>query len=761
MNTFKTDPRVPVDITDCPGIQDAQTKPIIIQGYGTYKKNNENVPYILDINTKLGHYATYIELYKKDIEATVEYIIMKLSRKQNDYGLVYAAKSVLTDSYILHNIRFPLGNYFNIIKEGVLKIYDSEKKSTPTTTPMVILTNFISELNDISAQFNGTFSVECNPSSPEKCKNYNLVQLNKTHGTFKNKYNGHPIVADSTGNYFIETYEKNKKELNENGKLVKELMRINRGDKVTEVVKKTRNKFPALTAINSNYTYGQGSNNNVKTLEDLLLDEPGFFKFVENTDKPIKTPVYTLIESGSCQSITIDLQISSNVDNSFNYGLPDGIKISNESPKYITIFNNKKLSNNILSILVPPTIQPPTSVSPLYMYNGNYYDTIEQLKTVVDHNNYTITFDQKQINSMTNQKNYNNTNMLKIVEKYNFIQNLVPTIITSNNLMVLYLKQYFLNVFEKDYNNYQQKVLIEDLKIYREDKYIDYGIDEKRKLKTVNLNELNKSQPKMKGGGPKEFCVSRNAEGVYINSFLADMRTGIARYINDTNGSKGFPSFFTKCLPLQCNPEFKDCLGIDRYTLKKKTDVNINYGALVNKIKELTSNSKEVVFCVFCVLNLSEPPSVVEPPKISYIDITELQQHFQILENYSIQKFIDPSVILTNISSAIQKITRSDQYTKHSKDLGLQDIIKRIDESIARYIKMKDESKISEIIQNIGVVIKKISNHNAATPIGTVLFTDSVAKNFANVNTCNSSNMITYDYGSQPKNHIDDTKVRN
>jgi hypothetical protein len=32
--------------------------------------------------------------------------------------------------------------------------------------------------------------------------------------------------------------------------------------------------------------------------------------------------------------------------------------------------------------------------------------------------------------------------------------------------------------------------------------------------------------------------------------------------------------------------------------------------------------------------------------------------------------------------------------------------------------------------------ITLISNVNAATPIGTVLFTDSVAKNFVEVNTC-------------------------
>ena len=367
---------------------------------------------------------------------------------------------------------------------------------------------------------------------------------------------------------------------------------------------------------------------------------------------------------------------------------------------------------------------------------------------------------------------------------------------------ILGLKDKFLRKFNEKYDVFQLQVLFEQIMFSEPENYgssgfLDKDIQDPKKsdgsliYTSQNLDTLSsrKSTSIMTGGGGRrqeggditrreglrEFfggepvgyvgnsyekystlCSTRVEEGKYINSFLKNMREGIAKYIMKRN-NKSTPSFFSKCLPMQCNPEFKECLGIDNYPMvqgpsqNKKSDDD--YGELVNKVTELLGGpgskaAQNVVFCVFCVFNMSEPPLVVEPPPVHYIDITKLQQHFEILKNSTIETFRDPASMLKLVVTDLSNIIKSQQFGKlNQNDESVKSII-----GAPAYINgiILNEDLLSRYKTNpsptnnlIKTCIDYISNINAATPIGTLLFTDSVAKNFVDVNTCDLKQKIS------------------
>jgi hypothetical protein len=239
---------------------------------------------------------------------------------------------------------------------------------------------------------------------------------------------------------------------------------------------------------------------------------------------------------------------------------------------------------------------------------------------------------------------------------------------------------------------------------------------------------------KSKGGGNKSSCEHRTKEGEYINNTLDDMRRDIAREILQ-NKKSHMPSFYVKCMPIQCNPEFRDCLGIDRYPVINPNAVapTFEYGDIIGTIKNLIDedNFKKMVFCVFCVLNLSLPPLVKEPPSIPFINISDLQYSIELLNNMNIEKVLD-SKIQNTIKDILTKLKNSNVL----KSLNDTYLNSQMDNVFTLIEELKSENMEVAII-NLKILIKNISNINAATPIGTVLFTDSVAKVFADVNTCN------------------------
>jgi hypothetical protein len=177
-------------------------------------------------------------------------------------------------------------------------------------------------------------------------------------------------------------------------------------------------------------------------------------------------------------------------------------------------------------------------------------------------------------------------------------------------------------------------------------------------------------------------------------------------------------------------------------------------GDLISAVKRFCPSRQvdELVFCVFCVLNLSEPPLVKDPPPVPYVDITKLQQYYEILKNIRLEKFHDVKSNLEAISLIInsmrQKVSGQDTTPFLSTgDEQLQKIAFLLEQSLTAAITNADQPDSFDydgIINKLEFFIDSISNINAATPIGTLLFTDAVSKSFANVNTCNVRNILNY-----------------
>jgi hypothetical protein len=149
--------------------------------------------------------------------------------------------------------------------------------------------------------------------------------------------------------------------------------------------------------------------------------------------------------------------------------------------------------------------------------------------------------------------------------------------------------------------------------------------------------------------------------------------------------------------------------------------------------------ANDLVFCVFCVFNISEPPLVRDPPPVPYVDITRLQQYSEILENISIESFRDVKYILKQIKAEVDALKQNDTF--NMLGMNLETVFASFENEYNNALITNNIDSIKPILSTI---IDVISTSNAATPIGTILFTDAVAKNFAQVNTCNVAQQIKF-----------------
>ena len=503
-------------------------------------------------------------------------------------------------------------------------------------------------------------------------------------------------------------------------------------------------------------------------LPDNIIKEPpeGFINYYKK-NPPAKVGsdgvkstgkiLYELIENEISEAnISLNLNLNSELNKISN------TKIPNEN--FYLLKNSDFNSTVKFSSTLPPTISDFKPNSRVF-YNGINYDDKESLNPVLQSvNKYDVKISNEKITEVFKEKQI----IKSFIDNYKSFLNDLLTSITPNPSNIyslsLYLKTKFLNEFENKYNIFQRQVLLEQI-VFTYD-LVNDSLDS-------NYNTTTQGGNMQTGGGSEGFkkeCEDRTLEGRYINKFLEEMRTGIAKYVANVTKKKGMPSFFSKCLPLQCNPAFKDCLGINNYNpvIPDKLD-DENYGELVNTVikyvkeTETVSNTvtvidpppsnstiaNNIVFCVFCVLNLSEPPLVRDPPPVPYVDLTQIQQLYKILENLKIESFRDPVPILEDIKQEMLRITESDQFkAQYNSETDENLYINTVAYKLANTIKFEPD-KLDSIIGYVKDFITFISNVNAATPIGTVLFTDSVAKNFVEVNTCNAYQQVKYGYLSE------------
>ena len=229
------------------------------------------------------------------------------------------------------------------------------------------------------------------------------------------------------------------------------------------------------------------------------------------------------------------------------------------------------------------------------------------------------------------------------------------------------------------------------------------------------------------------ICQVRVNEGIFINKSLSELR----KFIGDTMQASKLPGsvapFIDKCAPLQCNPYYRDCFGQnDYYDARPKTRLGkaSEYGLLSEYIASV-DKSKDMIFCVMNVVNLSKDAN--NPPPSPYVDISDLQIEYEKLLTYNIGEKLETGLGL-NRSVTSKIISICDRILVKMSNLRVP--IALISEITGLVTLIRENRGI--VLSHVGQVIEKLTNFNAITAIGTLEFTDMMAKYAVNRVTCNT-----------------------
>ena len=322
----------------------------------------------------------------------------------------------------------------------------------------------------------------------------------------------------------------------------------------------------------------------------------------------------------------------------------------------------------------------------------------------------------------------------------------------------------------KDINPYTLTQILRDLKkeeIKGEDKINIYDeILKMEKLRNPNKQErlisnddyralyvllyeiLHLNMERIKYG--KEVCENRREEGYFINSSLKLIRDTV----NEILIEKGkdvllqAPDIISDCLKDYC-PTLSNCFQLTP-VMNKKTEYSIIFDDVYKYLRNETPDKylrnetpdnynktrfyKEVLVCVFCVLNISRKAN--DPPLVSYLDMNDLKKKY-----YSTNASIDN--IKTNVSDLINKIETYN--SKVEDEHGLVDVIqkdlgelKQFNETTTNNSDNQAKSTYKEALEK---VMTQVDNSNAVSAMGTLIFTDKIAK----LNTVNTVCQPTLD----------------
>ena len=125
--------------------------------------------------------------------------------------------------------------------------------------------------------------------------------------------------------------------------------------------------------------------------------------------------------------------------------------------------------------------------------------------------------------------------------------------------------------------------------------------------------------------------------------------------------------------------------------------------------------------CVFCVLNISRKAN--DPPLVSYLDMNDLKKKY-----YSTNASIDN--IKTNVSDLINKIETYN--SKVEDEHGLVDVIQKDLDELKKFNETttndSDNQAKSTYKEALEKVMTQVDNSNAVSAMGTLIFTDKIAK---------------------------------
>ena len=243
----------------------------------------------------------------------------------------------------------------------------------------------------------------------------------------------------------------------------------------------------------------------------------------------------------------------------------------------------------------------------------------------------------------------------------------------------------------------------------------------------------------------QKACECRVYEGIFINKSVEDMREDIIASIQDLNV---VPPYLRKCSSHQCNPMLNNCFKPPSNKHKKQRST---YGEIMTYIRSKEPAAKPTVICIFCVVNISRSKN--DPPVLQYIDLrdikletlrlSQLQQHGDLFELANLSHDMN-----VNANGA-----ESQEYEDNIKDLLASNnnlsldskvdpnVVGRFREWLDFYQKSVTPTDLSNLKSYISQtandehalyylqkIIQLVDKINSVTLLGTLEFTDAIAK---------------------------------
>ena len=216
------------------------------------------------------------------------------------------------------------------------------------------------------------------------------------------------------------------------------------------------------------------------------------------------------------------------------------------------------------------------------------------------------------------------------------------------------------------------------------------------------------SKTQIEAYSKQALCDQRVKEGIFINRSLAQLRSFIATSVSATSRT---PPFLDECVPLQCNPHHLHCFGQSA----RKED-----GGPLTRLIEKSVDGKTNTFCIFTVVNLSRDAN--NPPPTPYVDIgpllTAREKMYPLipgkmdpLKDMEVLNTVKKQMVLVGLQGT--PLFQEFEY--------LQSLIQRGGDDVPH---------------DLETLLQKLINHNAITTIGTMEFTDAMAKYGATQITC-------------------------
>ena len=203
------------------------------------------------------------------------------------------------------------------------------------------------------------------------------------------------------------------------------------------------------------------------------------------------------------------------------------------------------------------------------------------------------------------------------------------------------------------------------------------------------------------------------------------------------------PTFIEACLSNYCIDD--NCFPI----VQPKRDIS---SVIFDKIKTELGNNinlKDIIMCVFCVINLSKNAN--NPPPIPYIDINNIL--YEINHDYKKDLFNVDSRFFKESLSLIDKLKtfedKLDEILKSDVYINFEELIYNIRDNESRF-EDYDSDKLK-----IKIFLEEIDKLNAASTIGTLQYVDNMSKFNTTELICSSDNISNYEQFINKYNFVD------